>query len=138
MKNNSRDTARWTHGSVSCMNQNTRRVPSGRKDFLEKNSRFFTGYALSETMSSVPSDTEEQEQPGLREMCRRDQTNIRTAVHEMRQAGKNGRRVLRRLQEKSSLFYGGQKYIFVWRDLAPVAGLSITDAGNTAIFTRKP
>ena len=40
------------------MNLNRKRAPSGRKDFLEKNSRFFTGHALPEKMPAVSSDTE--------------------------------------------------------------------------------
>ena len=58
MKNSSRDTALWTDGSGSWMNLNRKRAPSGRKDFLEKNSRFFTGHALPEKMPAVSSDTE--------------------------------------------------------------------------------
>ena len=94
MKNSSRDTALWTDESGSWMNLNRKRAPSGRKDFLEKNSRFFTGHALPEKMPAVPSDTERKRSADLSGVFRKGQAYIRSQVYEMRKTGKNGRVIL--------------------------------------------
>ena len=122
MKNSSRDTALWTDGSGSWMNLNRRRAPSGRKDFLEKNSRFFTGHALPEKMPAVSSDTERKRPADLSGVFRKGQAYIRSQVYEMRKTGKNGRGILRRLPQGCPSFYGGQKYFLVRRGLETVSG----------------
>lgn len=94
MKNSRRDTALWTDGSGSWMNLNRKRAPSGRKDFLEKNSRFFTGHALPKKMPAVPSDTEGKRPADLSGVFRKGQAYIRSQVYEMRKTGKNGRGIL--------------------------------------------
>ena len=71
-----------------------KRAPSGRKDFLEKNSRFFTGHALPEKMPAVPSDTERKRPADLSGVFRKGQAYIRSQVCEMRKTGKNGRGIL--------------------------------------------
>ena len=122
MNNSSRDTAIWTDGSGSWMNLNRKRAPSGRKDFLEKNSRNSTGYALSEKVSSVSSDTERKEQSGLSGLLPKSHTNEGTSVHEMRKTGKDGRRILPGLQKRGSSFYRRKKYFSLWGNLASVTG----------------
>lgn len=99
-----------------------RRVLSGRKDFLEKNSRNFSEYALSEKMPHVSSDPETEKQPDLFRVRRKDPAKSRTTVQKMWPSRKNRRGILSGLPEGTALFFGRQKYIFIWRDVAAVSG----------------
>ena len=101
------------------MNLNRRRAPSGRKDFLEKNSRFFTGHALPEKMPAVSSDTERKRPADL------------SGVFRKGQAVKIAARVpiiLRRAEVFSGTERSGDS---LWYDL------SITDVGNMGIFMQR-
>ena len=120
------------------MNLNRKRAPSGRKDFLEKNSRFFTGHALPEKMPAVSSDTERKRPADLSGVFRKGQAISGPRCmkcgrpvkmeEEYCEDCRKGAHHLRRAEVFSGTERSGDS---LWYDL------SITDVGNMGIFMQR-
>ena len=89
-------------------------------------------------MSHVSSYPETEEQPDLFRVRRKDPAKCGTIVQKVWPSRKNRRGILSGLPEGTALFFGRQKYIFIWRDVAAVSGtVQILRVSGIRRFLRK-